>query len=91
MTCSPSPAPTLSDADDAVERREATVPAALHRARLDKAVVAAAPEFSRSHLQALIEAGHVALDGQVRRTSSHKVQAGQIGRASCRERVSVVV
>ena len=77
MTWSPRPAPTLSDDDDAAERREATVPAALHRARLDKAVVAAAPEFSRSHLQALIEAGHVALDGQVRRTSSHKVQAGQ--------------
>ena len=73
----PALADAEPDATDAFERREATVPAALHRARLDKAVVAAAPEFSRSHLQALIEAGHVTLDGQARLTSSHKVQAGQ--------------
>ena len=64
-------------ADDEVERRESVVPAALHRARLDKALVAAAPEFSRSHLQSLVEAGHVRLDGAVERSSSHRVRAGQ--------------
>ena len=64
-------------ADDDVERRETIVPAGLHRARLDKALVAAAPEFSRSHLQSLVEAGHVRLDGQVERSSSRRVSAGQ--------------
>ena len=40
-----------------VETRDATVAAALHGERLDKALVALAPEFSRSHLQGLIEGG----------------------------------
>jgi 23S rRNA pseudouridine1911/1915/1917 synthase len=59
------------------ERREAAVPAALHGQRLDKAVVAMAPEFSRTHLQTLIEHGHVEIDGAVARTASRKVLAGQ--------------
>ncbi len=63
--------------DAEVERRESVVPAALHRERLDKVLVAAAPEFSRSHLQSLVEAGHVRLDGEVERSSSRRVRAGQ--------------
>jgi len=62
---------------DAPERRAAQVPTALHGTRLDKAVVAMAPEFSRNHLQGLIEQGEVQLDGQVQRSASRKVLAGQ--------------
>jgi 23S rRNA pseudouridine1911/1915/1917 synthase len=60
------------------ERREVRIVDALHGSRLDKAVVALAPEFSRTHLQALIEAGHVRLDGRVAAGSSRKVLAGQL-------------
>lgn len=60
------------------ERREAQVPQALHGQRLDKAVVAMAGEFSRNHLQGLIEQGHVSLDGAPARVSSRKVLAGQV-------------
>lgn len=59
------------------ERRESIVTDALHGARLDKAVVAMAPEFSRSHLQTLIEGGHVQVDGRALTTASRRVQAGQ--------------
>ncbi len=69
----------LADApgSDEPEKREAEVPRALHGARLDKAVVAMAGEFSRSHLQTLIEAGHVWVEGRAVTTASRKVQAGQ--------------
>ena len=60
-----------------VERREAAVPSALHGQRLDKAVVAMAQEFSRTHLQSLIEQGRVSVDGGVARTAARKVLAGQ--------------
>ena len=60
-----------------VERRESAVAEALHGQRLDKAVVAMAGEFSRNHLQGLIEQGHVMLDGVVSATASRKVLAGQ--------------
>jgi 23S rRNA pseudouridine1911/1915/1917 synthase len=76
--------PKLYEEDDAepfaaqgVERRVAIVDAALHGQRLDKAVVAMAGEFSRSHLQSLIAAGHVRVDGQMRDSASRKVAAGQ--------------
>ena len=59
------------------ERRESRVPAALHGQRLDNAVVAMAAEFSRNHLQALIEQGQVSIDGTVATTASRKVLAGQ--------------
>jgi 23S rRNA pseudouridine1911/1915/1917 synthase len=61
-----------------VERREAPVPTAFHGGRLDKAVVAMAEEFSRNHLQSLIEAGHVSVDGAPARSASQKVRAGQV-------------
>ena len=64
-------------AEDEVERRSGVVDAALHGQRLDKAVVALAGEFSRSHLQGLIEAGHVQLDGTAAVVASRKVRAGQ--------------
>jgi 23S rRNA pseudouridine1911/1915/1917 synthase len=72
-------APAEPDApwSDEPERREALVPPDLHGARLDKAVVAVAGEFSRSHLQTLIDGGHVQLEGHVVTTPSRRVQAGQ--------------
>jgi 23S rRNA pseudouridine1911/1915/1917 synthase len=72
---------TDTDADPAwaapPERRVAIVPPALHGQRLDKVVVTMAGEFSRNHLQGLIEAGHVSVDGAASRTASRKVLAGQ--------------
>ncbi|MEO6408966.1 MAG: RluA family pseudouridine synthase [Burkholderiaceae bacterium] len=77
------PSPALAELDDGIvddapERRFAAVSPALHGERLDKAVVALAPEFSRSHLQALIESGHVWLDEVLAETASRKVRAGQM-------------
>ena len=79
---------TTADADAAIEadapwnaeieRREAPVPAALHGQRLDKTVVTMAGEFSRNHLQSLIERGHVHVDGAVSITASRKLRAGQV-------------
>jgi 23S rRNA pseudouridine1911/1915/1917 synthase len=63
--------------NDEPERRTATVVAAFHAGRLDKAVVSMAPEFSRNHLQSLIEQGHVSVDGAVQLSPSRKVRAGQ--------------
>ncbi len=59
------------------ELRSRVVEAGLHGQRLDKALVALAPEFSRSHLQGLIDRGHVRLDGAAARTASRRVRAGQ--------------
>ena len=79
---SPGFAPDDAEASDAPwldepERREAVVSQALHSQRLDKAVVAMAGEFSRTHLQGLIEQGHVRVDGVVAGSASRKVLAGQ--------------
>jgi 23S rRNA pseudouridine1911/1915/1917 synthase len=51
--------------------------AALHGLRLDKALVLLAPEFSRNHLQSLIERGHVCIDGAPVLQPSRKLRAGQ--------------
>jgi 23S rRNA pseudouridine1911/1915/1917 synthase len=63
--------------DDAVETRRFVVDAALHGARLDKALVAHAGEFSRSHLQSLIERALVRVDGTPARAASQRLRAGQ--------------
>jgi len=63
--------------DEPPELRELQVGAALHGMRLDKAVVGMAPEFSRTHLQGLIERGHVRLDGRIADSSARKVIVGQ--------------
>jgi 23S rRNA pseudouridine1911/1915/1917 synthase len=61
--------PVDAEPDTAPEVRTARVASAQHLQRLDKVLVALAPEFSRSHLQHLIEAGHVRLDGAAASTS----------------------
>jgi 23S rRNA pseudouridine1911/1915/1917 synthase len=78
-----APAETEDDAaqapwEEEPERRQAAVSRELHAQRLDKAVVALAPEFSRNHLQALIERGHVRVEGAVITLPSRKVRSGQI-------------
>jgi 23S rRNA pseudouridine1911/1915/1917 synthase len=65
------------DSAVAVELREATVDAAQHGQRLDKALVALAPEFSRNHLQSLVERGHVRVDGKPAEVAARKLRAGQ--------------
>ena len=64
-------------AESEVERRRASVAAEQHGQRLDKVVVSMAGEFSRNHLQGLIERGHASVDGRVATTASRKVLAGQ--------------
>ena len=64
-------------ADPVAEIRSARVTLAQHGARLDKVLVTLAPEFSRSHLQTLLEAGHVQVGGAVAQVSSRRVRAGQ--------------
>ena len=59
------------------ERREAVVSAAWHGQRIDKVAVSMAPEFSRNHLQGLIERGHVRVDGVAVTSASKKALAGQ--------------
>lgn len=75
----PSAVPLLveQEEDDAPERRSVVVAARLHGTRLDKVLVTMAEEFSRSHLQHLIEEGHVRVDGVVAGGASRKVLAGQ--------------
>ncbi len=59
------------------EVRSAVVHGDWHGWRLDKVLVAMAPEFSRSHLQGLIDQGLVVLDGAAAALASRKVKAGQ--------------
>ncbi len=60
-----------------VEQRHARVDTALHGQRLDKVLAMLAPEFSRGHVQNLVEAGHVRLDGQVCTHNARKLRVGQ--------------
>ncbi len=70
-------AAAVFDGHTAPERRLALVEAEQHGQRLDKVLVAMAPEFSRSHLQHLLEQGHVRLQDHVADSASRRVRAGQ--------------
>ena len=72
-----TPSPQQAGETPEYESRSSVVSAGQHGQRLDKVVVALAPEFSRSHLQSLIERGHLRLDGQVQTTASRKLRLGQ--------------
>ena len=61
------------------ESRAFAIAPAQHGQRLDRALSELVPEFSRSYLQQLIEAGAVRLDGQVETRQAHKVKAGAAG------------
>ena len=87
------------------ELRTLNVPIESHGARLDRALVQMVPEFSRSYLQQLTAAGAVRYTGIAVTKASSRVKAGdrftielkptlqsqEIGRASCRERVCMLV
>lgn len=73
---------TEDSLDDVVESgqeaevRALAVSEAFHGARLDRALAAAAPEFSRSYLQQLVEAGAVQVNGAPATRSAGKVRVG---------------
>jgi len=64
-------------AADEGELRAASVDTDGHGQRLDRWLVALAPEFSRSHLQLLIAQALVRVDGVVQTSASKKLTAGQ--------------
>lgn len=71
-------APAADEAGAAAsERRSIAVDAAAHGGRLDKLLVALAPEFSRSWLQTLVRDGHVRVDGQACTVPARRLRAGQ--------------
>jgi 23S rRNA pseudouridine1911/1915/1917 synthase len=65
------------DTESGAEQRRFEVPLDGHGQRLDKLLVAHAGEFSRSHLQGLIERGCVQVDGVVVGMASRRLRAGQ--------------
>jgi 23S rRNA pseudouridine1911/1915/1917 synthase len=72
----------IDDAADAgpdAELRPFRIESSRHGERLDLALVALAPEFSRSYLQQLIESGAVSLNGAPATRSSARVKAGDQG------------
>jgi 23S rRNA pseudouridine1911/1915/1917 synthase len=67
----------IDDVEVDAETREWPLDAEAHGQRLDKVLASLVPEFSRSHLQGLLAAGEVSLDGVLATTASRKVRAGQ--------------
>ncbi|MBT2334762.1 RluA family pseudouridine synthase [Variovorax paradoxus] len=82
----PDPAEADEGADpvESSELRPFTVGQAEHGQRLDRALAALVPEFSRNYLQQLIEAGAVQLQGRTLLKASATVRAGQAGRIELR-------
>lgn len=70
-------APTGEDGETAADVRAGVIEAHQHGERLDKAVVALVPEFSRNHLQALIRSGYIQLDQASVVSPAQRVRAGQ--------------
>lgn len=62
---------------DAWETRRHAVSAALDQVRLDKVLVEAVPEFSRSYLQQLLAQGMVRVQGRVAPKPSLRMRAGE--------------
>ena len=67
----------LAAAEEAPERRVAEVDRAGHGERLDRWLTSLAPEFSRNHLQSLIERGCVTADGKALLKPALRLRAGQ--------------
>ena len=65
-----------ADGGAELELRQINVPAEIHGGRLDKALADLVPEFSRSYLQQLIEAGGVLVKGLKTVKRSSKIKAG---------------
>lgn len=73
----PGALPEDTEVDIGAELRQFRLGAEAHGQRLDKVLAGLVPEFSRSHLQGLLAAGEVTLDGAVAPVASRKVRAGQ--------------
>ncbi|WP_027730833.1 RluA family pseudouridine synthase [Variovorax paradoxus] len=73
-----------ADPVESSELRPFTVGPAEHGQRLDRALAALVPEFSRNYLQQLIEAGAVELRGRTLLKASATVRAGQTGHIELR-------
>ncbi len=82
--------PVSDDLDEAsegvseVELRPWTIGVDQHGLRLDRALSELVPEFSRSYLQQLIEAGAVTQGESTLRKPAHKVRAGEQGQIELR-------
>ncbi|MBL8326633.1 MAG: RluA family pseudouridine synthase [Rubrivivax sp.] len=68
---------TPDDDGGPIESRSALVEPSQHGQRLDKVLVTLAPEFSRSHLQVLVEGGHARVMGVAVRTPARRMRAGE--------------
>lgn len=66
------------------EMRLGAVAVDQHGERLDRALTQLAPEFSRSYLQQLVDAGWAQVNGKVLTKQSHKVKAGDLLRIELR-------
>ena len=75
-TGQPDDALDEGDSTAEVEIRRVDVPVEWHGSRLDRTLASLVPEFSRSYLQQLIEAGVVQLNGAVVVKPSMKTKAG---------------
>jgi 23S rRNA pseudouridine1911/1915/1917 synthase len=84
MVPDPAEADEGADPVESSELRPFTVGQAEHGQRLDRALAALVPEFSRNYLQQLIEAGAVELQGRTLLKASATVRAGQTGRIELR-------
>jgi 23S rRNA pseudouridine1911/1915/1917 synthase len=73
-----------AELSDASEIRTFQIGEPQHRQRLDRALAALVPEFSRSYLQQLIDAGMVELQGRLVTKTSIMVHAGEAGRIELR-------
>jgi len=69
--------PDVGDDTDSVEVREAAVDKDGHGQRLDRWLVGLAPEFSRNHLQSLVERGCVSVNGLPVTKDARKLKAGE--------------
>jgi 23S rRNA pseudouridine1911/1915/1917 synthase len=74
----------LDEPGPEAETRPFAITAGLHGQRLDRALALLVPEFSRSYLQQLIEAGAVKLHGTAATKPSQKVKAGELGEVELR-------
>ena len=80
----PADAEEGADVGEGSELRAFAIGPAQHGQRLDRALAVLVPEFSRSYLQQLIDAGGVVLQGRVVTKPSATVLAGQAGQVELR-------
>jgi 23S rRNA pseudouridine1911/1915/1917 synthase len=74
----------LPDDEPDIEWRQFAVPQDMHGERLDRALVAAVPEFSRSYLQQLVADGAVIVNGSVVHKPSARIRALDLCRIALR-------